>query len=125
MQLLKTGIGKTSHAAVENRGPEERRAISRIDCGVRDPRTPLQERTWARGFPGNVRSRPSALLRGPGVSDGIVPALAELVALRAAAQGRRPPPLGCHGVTGQAPSPRRGGGCGQGESREWPPGEIG
>src|SRR3546814_2239634 len=88
MQLLKAGIGKTSHAAVESRGPKERRAVSRIDCGVRDPRTSLQERTWARGFRGNAPSRPTALLRGRGVSDGIVPTLAGLVALRAAAIGR-------------------------------------
>src|SRR3546814_17865239 len=39
---------------------------------------------------------------GDAMSDGIVPALPELVALRAAAQGRRPPRRGRHGVSGTA-----------------------
>src|SRR3546814_18414388 len=41
---------------------------------------------------------------GDAMSDGIVPTLPELVALRAAAQGRRPPRRGRHGVSGQASS---------------------
>jgi uncharacterized protein (DUF58 family) len=53
------------------------------------------------------------------MSDGIVPTLAELVALRAAAQGRRPPRRGRHGVSGQAPSPLRGRGMEYAESREY------
>jgi len=52
-------------------------------------------------------------------ADGIVPTLAELVALRAAAQGRRPPRRGRHGVSGQAPSPLRGRGMEYAESREY------
>ncbi len=54
----------------------------------------------------------------PGTS-GIVPTLAELVALRAAAQGRRPPRRGQHGVAGQALSPQRGRGMEYAESREY------
>lgn len=50
---------------------------------------------------------------------GIVPTLAELVALRAAAQGRRPPRRGQHGVAGQALSPQRGRGMEYAESREY------
>jgi len=53
------------------------------------------------------------------MSDGIIPTLAELVALRAAAQGRRPPRRGRHGVSGQAPSPLRGRGMEYAESREY------
>ncbi len=51
--------------------------------------------------------------------DGIVPSLAELVALRAAAQGRRPARRGRHGISGQAPSPLRGRGMEYAESREY------
>jgi len=53
------------------------------------------------------------------MSDGIAPTLAELVALRAAAQGRRPPRRGRHGVSGQALSPLRGRGMEYAESREY------
>lgn len=53
------------------------------------------------------------------VSDGIKPTLAELVALRASAQGRRPPKRGRHGVSGQALSPLRGRGMEYAESREY------
>ncbi|MFT3897925.1 MAG: DUF58 domain-containing protein [Thermomonas sp.] len=56
-------------------------------------------------------------------SDGIVPSLAELVALRAAAQGRRPPRRGRHGVSGQALSPMRGRGMEYAESREYAQGD--
>jgi len=52
-------------------------------------------------------------------NNGIVPTLAELVALRAAAQGRRPPRRGRHGVSGQALSPLRGRGMEYAESREY------
>jgi uncharacterized protein (DUF58 family) len=52
-------------------------------------------------------------------SDGITPTLAELVALRAAAQGRRPPRRGRHGASGQALSPQRGRGMEYAESREY------
>ena len=51
--------------------------------------------------------------------DGIAPSLAELVALRAAAQGRRPAHRGRHGISGQAPSPLRGRGMEYAESREY------
>ncbi|MCY7354316.1 MAG: DUF58 domain-containing protein [Lysobacter sp.] len=51
--------------------------------------------------------------------DGIVPTLAELVALRGAAQGRRSPKLGRHGVSGHALSPMRGRGMEYAESREY------
>src|SRR5690606_4814625 len=50
---------------------------------------------------------------------GVTPTLAELVALRAAAQGRRPPRRGRHGPSGQAPSPLRGRGMEYAESREY------
>ncbi|MEJ7747132.1 MAG: DUF58 domain-containing protein, partial [Luteimonas sp.] len=51
--------------------------------------------------------------------DGIVPTLAELVALRGAVQGRRPPNRGRHGVSGHALSPMRGRGMEYAESREY------
>lgn len=54
---------------------------------------------------------------------GIAPSLAELVALRAAAQGRRPPRRGHHGVGGQALSPQRGRGMEYAESREYARGD--
>ncbi len=53
------------------------------------------------------------------MNDGITPNLAELVALRSAAQGRRPPKRGRHGVSGQALSPLRGRGMEYAESREY------
>ena len=55
--------------------------------------------------------------------DGVTPTLAELVALRAAAQGRRPPRRGRHGVSGQALSPQRGRGMEYAESREYAQGD--
>jgi uncharacterized protein (DUF58 family) len=57
------------------------------------------------------------------VSDGITPTLAELVALRAAAQGRRPARRGRLGSSGQAPSPLRGRGMEYAESREYAAGD--
>ncbi len=57
------------------------------------------------------------------MSDGVVPALAELVALRGAAQGRRPPRRGRHGIGGQALSPLRGRGMEYAESREYVAGD--
>lgn len=53
------------------------------------------------------------------MSDGIRPTLPELVALRAAAQGRRPPKRGRHGASGQGLSPMRGRGMEYAESREY------
>jgi uncharacterized protein (DUF58 family) len=53
------------------------------------------------------------------VTDGITPTLAELVALRAAASGRRGAKLGRHGISGQALSPMRGRGMEYAESREY------
>ena len=55
----------------------------------------------------------------PQHADGITPTLAELVALRAAALGRRPPKRGRHGVSGHALSPLRGRGMEYAESREY------
>ena len=60
---------------------------------------------------------------GQSVSSGIVPSLAELVALRGAAQGRRPARRGRHGVSGQALSPMRGRGMEYAESREYAQGD--
>lgn len=51
--------------------------------------------------------------------DGIVPRLSELVALRAAAGGRRHAPKGRFGVSGHALSPLRGRGMEYAESREY------
>jgi uncharacterized protein (DUF58 family) len=51
--------------------------------------------------------------------DGVTPTLAELVALRAVAQGRRPPRRGRDGVSGHALSPMRGRGMEYAESREY------
>jgi len=53
------------------------------------------------------------------MSEGVVPSLAELVALRAAVSGRRGARLGRHGVSGQALSPLRGRGMEYAESREY------
>jgi uncharacterized protein (DUF58 family) len=52
-------------------------------------------------------------------ADGITPTLAELVALRSSAIGRRPPKRGRHGVSGHALSPLRGRGMEYAESREY------
>jgi uncharacterized protein (DUF58 family) len=57
------------------------------------------------------------------MSEGIVPDLAELVALRAAVAGRRSARLGRHGVSGQALSPLRGRGMEYAESREYSHGD--
>ena len=60
---------------------------------------------------------------GPTAGDGILPSLAELVALRALAQGRRPPRRGQHGVQGHALSNLRGRGMEYAESREYAAGD--
>ena len=57
------------------------------------------------------------------MSEGITPSLDELVALRRAVQGRRPPRRGHHGLSGQAPSPMRGRGMEYAESREYTQGD--
>ena len=57
------------------------------------------------------------------MSDGITPTLAELVALRAVAQGRRPARRGRNGISGQAHSPIRGRGMEYAESREYAHGD--
>lgn len=57
------------------------------------------------------------------MSEGIVPGLAELVALRAVASGRRSARLGRHGLSGQALSPMRGRGMEYAESREYVAGD--
>jgi uncharacterized protein (DUF58 family) len=69
-----------------------------------------------QGASGNMRV-PSP--ESPAPSPGIIPTLAELIALRAAAQGRRPPRRGRHGASGQALSPLRGRGMEYAESREY------
>ena len=53
------------------------------------------------------------------MSEGITPSLDELVALRRAVVGRRPPRRGHHGLSGQAPSAVRGRGMEYAESREY------
>ncbi|WP_159016499.1 DUF58 domain-containing protein [Cognatiluteimonas profundi] len=53
------------------------------------------------------------------MTDGVVPTLAELIALRASAQARRTPLRGRHGVSGHALSPHRGRGMEYAESREY------
>jgi uncharacterized protein (DUF58 family) len=53
------------------------------------------------------------------MADGVTPTLAELIALRAAAQARRTPLRGRHGVSGHALSPQRGRGMEYAESREY------
>jgi len=57
------------------------------------------------------------------MSAGITPGLDELVALRRAVMGRRPPRRGHHGLSGQAPSPMRGRGMEYAESREYTQGD--
>ena len=57
------------------------------------------------------------------MTEGIVPSLAELVALRAAVSGRRTARKGRHGVSGQALSPLRGRGMEYAESREYSNGD--
>ena len=56
------------------------------------------------------------------MSDGVIPAIEELVALRAAVTGRRTPRRGSHGG-GQAISPMRGRGMEYAESREYAAGD--
>jgi uncharacterized protein (DUF58 family) len=57
------------------------------------------------------------------MTDGITPSLDELVALRRAVLGRRPPRRGRHGMSGQAQSPMRGRGMEYAESREYANGD--
>ena len=57
------------------------------------------------------------------MSEGVVPSLSELVALRAAVSGRRAARQGRHGVSGQALSPLRGRGMEYAESREYSHGD--
>ena len=57
------------------------------------------------------------------MTDGITPSLDELVALRRAVLGRRPPRRGRHGLSGQAQSPMRGRGMEYAESREYANGD--
>ena len=57
------------------------------------------------------------------MTDGITPSLDELVALRRAVLGRRPPRRGRHGLSGQAASPMRGRGMEYAESREYANGD--
>jgi uncharacterized protein (DUF58 family) len=54
---------------------------------------------------------------------GIVPSLDELVGLRRAVLGRRPPRRGRYGLSGQAPAPMRGRGMEYAESREYAQGD--
>ena len=57
------------------------------------------------------------------MTDGITPTLAELVAVRALAGGRRSAKLGRHGISGQSLSPLRGRGMEYAESREYVAGD--
>ena len=61
-------------------------------------------------------------MSGP-TSTGIVPTLAELLALRASVAGRRQARRGRHGSSGQAVSPLRGRGMEYAESRDYTPGD--
>jgi uncharacterized protein (DUF58 family) len=74
---------------------------------------PLQEAGALR------HANPQSRIPNPGIE----PTLAELVALRAAALGRRPPRRGRHGASGQALSPMRGRGMEYAESREYAQGD--
>lgn len=53
------------------------------------------------------------------MSEGIIPELSELIALRGVAQGRRSSRRGLHGASGNALSPMRGRGMEYAESREY------
>ena len=57
------------------------------------------------------------------MADGVTPTLAELIGLRASAQGRRTPLRGRHGMSGHALSPQRGRGMEYAESREYSVGD--
>ena len=57
------------------------------------------------------------------MTEGITPSLDELVALRRAVLGRRPPRRGSHGMSGLAQSPMRGRGMEYAESREYANGD--
>lgn len=65
----------------------------------------------------------TAPLATPGQGDGVVPQLAELVALRGSALRALAPRRGRVGHSGQAPSPLRGRGMEYAESREYVPGD--
>ncbi len=86
----------------------------------------FRKRTHAGNPQADARIAPAVAFsnhQSPITNHGIVPTLAELVALRAAAQGRRPPRRGRHGTSGQAPSPLRGRGMEYAESREYAHGD--
>lgn len=70
--------------------------------------------------PNRDRSDPAGVAPG---TTGIAPTLAELVALRGAAQARGPARRGRLGISGQAPSPARGRGMEYAESREYARGD--
>lgn len=74
------------------------------------------------GGPAKPVARRDAV-RASNQGSGIVPTLAELVALRGVAQGHRPARRGRHGVSGQALSPLRGRGMEYAESREYAQGD--
>ena len=57
------------------------------------------------------------------MSDGIVPSLAELIALRSAVQRRPPGRKGAHSHAGPSSSTMRGRGMEYAESREYVPGD--
>ncbi|WP_442683672.1 DUF58 domain-containing protein [Stenotrophomonas sp. JC08] len=60
-----------------------------------------------------------AAAAAPADSDGVVPQLAELIALRGSTARARAPRRGRHGVSGRAPSALRGRGMEYAESREY------
>ena len=68
-------------------------------------------------------ARPSMEVEAAAVDAGVAPRLADLVALRALVQGRRPPHRGRHGVQGHALSNLRGRGMEYAESREYAAGD--
>ena len=69
------------------------------------------------------RARPPMEVAATPVDAGVAPRLADLVALRALVQGRRPPRRGRHGVQGHALSNLRGRGMEYAESREYAAGD--
>ena len=68
-------------------------------------------------------ARPAMEVEAAAVDAGVTPRLADLVALRALVQGRRPPRRGRHGVQGHALSNLRGRGMEYAESREYAVGD--
>ena len=101
-----------------------------MKAGARDSGPGTRENARGRESKSNDRKEaldsdfpgPESRVPSPG-SDGVTPTLAELIALRGIAQGRRPPRRGRHGISGQAASPLRGRGMEYAESRDYARGD--